>query len=169
MLIRALVFLSVPRHAQGGIVIKKKHANRTSVTVLAFGLTAWSLAAVPVQAADPQSLQQAIERGKQNFLHNTFGGPGRVCDTCHLGAGTEEGRRPDGEPIPRLTNAARIFPRISEDDGKLITLSDQVRICVSRAIKGKPPAYDSDELKSIVAYLTSLSQGKPIEMGGELK
>jgi thiosulfate dehydrogenase len=34
------------------------------------------------------------------------------------------------------------------------------------AIRGKPPAYSSDELNSLVAYVTSLSKGKVIDMGG---
>jgi thiosulfate dehydrogenase len=119
-------------------------------------------------AADPQ-LQQAVERGKDHFLHNTFGGSGHVCETCHLGGGTRQGMRPDGQPIPSLSNAAAIFPRTSGPDHKLITLADQVRACVTGAVQGKAPAYGSDELNSLVAYVTSLSQGKAIEMGGSPK
>jgi len=120
------------------------------------------------RAADSQ-LQQAIARGSELFQHNTFGGRGRVCETCHLGGGTREGRRPDGAPIPSLSNAAAIFPRISQDDNRLITLADQVRVCIGGALNGNAPAYGSDELNSLVAYVTSLSQGKPIDMGGDPK
>ncbi len=122
-------------------------------------------AATPV--ADPQ-LQKAISRGAEAFAHSKFGGGGRVCESCHLGGGLQAGRRPDGVAIPSLTNAAAVFPRISGDDGhSVITLSDQVRNCVAGAIQGTPPAYGSDELNSLVAYVTSLSQGKAIDMGGK--
>ncbi len=120
------------------------------------------------RAADTQ-LQQAIARGSELFQHNTFSGRGRVCETCHLGGGIREGQRPDGVPIPSLSNAAAIFPRISKDDNRLITLADQVRVCIGGALNGKPPAYGSDELNSLVAYVTSLSQGKAIDMGGDPK
>jgi thiosulfate dehydrogenase len=119
----------------------------------------------PAAAADAV-LQQAIARGREHFLHDSFGGHGRVCDTCHLGGGTLAGKGPDGQPIPSLSNAAAIFPRVSED-GRIITLSDQVRACVAGAIRGTPPAYGSDELNALLAYLGSLSQGKPLDMGGD--
>jgi len=127
----------------------------------------WVLALWPAtsRAADA-ALDQAIARGKENFTHNTFGGSGRYCESCHLQAGTQPGKLPDGEPIPSLTNAAAIFPRVRSEDNALITLPDQVRTCVARALKGNPPAYGSDELNSLVSYVTSLSQGKPIDMGG---
>jgi len=142
-------------------------AGRRLLAALVLAATS-SLGWAPSDAADPQ-LQQAISRGHDLFLHNTFGGRGRVCETCHVGGGTRQGRRPDGEPIPSLSNAATIFPRISQDDGRLITLSDQVRVCVGGALNGNPPAYGSDELNSLVAYVTSLSQGKSIDMGADPK
>ncbi|MGD0493363.1 MAG: cytochrome C [Steroidobacteraceae bacterium] len=133
------------------------------------GIAGAALAAFLVRAgvpADPQ-LQKAIARGADAFAHEKFGGSGRVCESCHLGGGLPAGRRPDGVAIPSLANAAAVFPRISGDEGhSLITLSDQVRACVAGAIRGTPPAYGSDELNSLVAYVTSLSQGKAIEMGG---
>lgn len=120
-------------------------------------------AAVP--AADPQ-LQKAIARGADSFAHEKFGGGGRVCESCHLGGGLPAGRRPDGVAIPSLSNAAAVFPRISDDGHSVITLSDQIRACVAGAIHGTAPAYGSDQLNSLVAYVTSLAQGKAIDMGG---
>jgi thiosulfate dehydrogenase len=137
------------------------------------GIAGAALAGLLVRAAappaDPQ-MQKAIARGADAFAHERFGGGGRVCESCHLGGGLLAGRRPDGVAIPSLANAAAVFPRISGDDGhSLITLSDQVRACVAGAIHGTPPAYASDELNALVAYVTSLSQGKAIDMGGNPK
>ena len=126
------------------------------------------LGSAPSRAADPQ-LQQAIARGGDMFLHNTFGGRGKVCETCHLGGGTRQGRLPDGTPIASLSNAGAIFPRFSEDDHRLITLADQIRTCIGGALNGHPPAYGSDELNSLVVYVTSLSQGKAIDLGADPK
>ena len=128
-------------------------------------LAAFLVRAAP-PAADPQ-LHHAIARGADAFAHEKFGGGGRVCESCHLGGGLLPGRRPDGVVIPSLANAAAVFPRLSgDDDHSVITLSDQVRACVAGAIHGTPPAYGSDSLNSLVAYVTSLSQGKAIDMGG---
>ena len=49
------------------------------------------------------------------------------------------------------------------------TLLDQVRHCVGAALKGKPPAYDSAEMTELVSYITSLSQGKRVDMDGKPK
>lgn len=141
------------------------HSRHAVPGVLAVGSVLALLAPMAATAFDPQ-LQEAVARGHENFLHNTFGGSGRVCNTCHLGGGTRAGRLPNGEAIPSLANAAAIFPRIRQEDHALITLADQVRSCVAGAIKGKPPAYGSEELNSLVSYVTSLSEGKAIEMGG---
>jgi thiosulfate dehydrogenase len=149
-------------------VIRIPMSWRTAAAAAAVGALGGLLAWAPAAAADAQ-LEQAVARGRENFLHNTFGGGGRVCDTCHLGGGTLAGKRPDGVPMPSLSNAAAVFPRISEDDHAIITIADQVRMCVAGAIKGRAPAYGSDELNSLVAYVTSLAQGKSIDMGGAPK
>ena len=67
---------------------------------------------------------------------------------------------------PLVQTYAAIFPRLNRK-GKLVTLQDQVHNCVAGAIKGTPPAYDSDKMRLLVVYLTSLSQGKTIDMGGK--
>ncbi len=133
---------------------------------LAGAVLAALLCGTPARAAD-SPLQQAIARGRDHFLHDTFGGAGRVCDTCHLGGGTRAGQSPDGQPMPSLTNAAAVFPRIGEDGHTVITLPDQVRRCVAGAVKGKPPAYGSDDLNSLVLYVTSLSQGRSVDPGAD--
>ena len=109
-------------------------------------------------AADMQTqLQSAAKQGKDIFMHPSFGGNGKACNSCHHDGGTGPGALPDGTPLPSLSNAAAIFPRLNKK-GKLITLQDQVHNCVAGAIEGTPPAYDSDKMRLLVVYLTSLSQ-----------
>ncbi len=117
-------------------------------------------------ALDPQ-LEQAVAKGNSMFSHETFGGNGRVCESCHLGGGKLPGKLPNGQAIPSLSNAAAIFPRIRARDKRLVTLPDQVQTCIGGALQGKAPAYGSDELNALVSYVTSLSQGKAIDMGGK--
>jgi thiosulfate dehydrogenase len=123
--------------------------------------------ALPWRAAaiDP-ALQKAVDRGSELFHHETFNGSGRVCNTCHLEGGTRAGLLPNGEAIPSLRNAATIFPRVRERDHALITLPDQIRGCVAGGLQGKPPEYGSEALNALASYVTSLSQGQPIDMGG---
>ena len=125
--------------------------------------------AVPVSniayAADTQ-LENAILQGKNSFAHDTFGGNGKACVSCHLAGGTEPGKLPNGKSIPSLANAATIFPRFQQRSGKVITLTDQIRSCATNALQGTPPDYGSEELNSLASYITSLAQGKPMDMGG---
>ena len=119
------------------------------------------------QAADiPTQLQSAATQGKDIFMHPSFGGNGKACNSCHHDGGMGPGALPDGTPLPSLNNAAAIFPRFNRK-GKLVTLQDQVHNCVAGAIEGTPPSYDSDKMRLLVVYLTSLSQGKSIDMGGK--
>ena len=117
-------------------------------------------------AADGDSLQQVVERGKALFMTATFDGNGRHCNTCHKGGGTEMSELPDGKKFASLSNAASIFPRYDKENHRVKTLLDQVQHCVGAALKGKPPAYDSAEMTELVSYVTSLSQGKPVDMDG---
>ena len=118
-------------------------------------------------AVQAGSLDEAVQDGKHLFMTGTFGGSGRTCNSCHTGGGTAPGRLPDGTAIPSLSNAATIFPRYNPGRGTVLTLPQQVHNCVMGAIEGTPPAYDSTEMVDLVSYLTSLSQGKPIDMGGK--
>jgi len=129
--------------------------------------TALACLGPPGARAVDAELQKAIARGSEAFLHDSFGAAsGRVCNTCHLAGGTQPGKLPNGKAIPSLSNAAAIFPRVREQDHALITLPDQIRSCVAGAIQGQPPEYGSETLNALVSYVTSLAQGRPIDMGG---
>lgn len=131
------------------------------------GLALAVLIAPGVASAADMQIENAVKQGKALFLHSTFDGNGKVCESCHLEAGTGPGKLPNGKAIPSLTNAAAIFPRFNAKNNKVILLEDQVRNCVAGALQGKPPAYGSAQLTSLVSYITSLSQGKPMDMGGK--
>jgi len=141
--------------------------NKMNVLSMIMGLGLAIANASADAAADADSLRQVADRGKDLFMTATFDGNGRHCNTCHKGGGTAMGELPNGKRIPSLNNAAAVFPRYDERRHQVKTLQDQVHQCVLNAIKGHPPAYDSAEMTELVTYLTSLSQGKPIDMGGK--
>ena len=120
------------------------------------------------RAAGTGALAQAVNEGKILFTHQTFGGTGATCESCHRDAGRGPTVTPDGRIHPSLVGAAALFPRFNPRVRKIITLEDQVRRCVAGGLKGKPPAYDSAAMRSMIAYLTSLSQGERMRMGGKL-
>jgi len=145
-----------------------RHGRKTIVVGAALILSS-GLCALGVQqavATEPQ-LEKAIQGGKALFAHETFGGNGKSCETCHVDGGVGLGKLPNGTVIPGLSNAATIFPRFNPKANKVITLESQLRNCIAGGLEGNPPAYGSEQLTQLVSYVTSLAQGKPLDMGGK--
>ena len=139
----------------------------TAVAVaLLFSFGIYALSIKEAAAAEPQ-LEKAIQGGKALFSHETFGGNGKNCLSCHVNGGVGPGKGPNGNAIPSLSNAATIFPRFNPKANKVITLEDQVRNCIAGGLQGHPPAYGSEQLTQLVSYVSSLAQGKPLDMGGK--
>ncbi|HKJ22458.1 MAG TPA: cytochrome C [Gammaproteobacteria bacterium] len=144
--------------------------NKT--TSLTFGLLIMAgLSSPPAPAAghgtDADALAHAARQGHHLFIHETFGGNGKTCNSCHSNGGKGPGKLPNGKPLPSLTNAAAIFPVYKAKLGHIVTLEDQIRRCIANALKGTPPPYDSAEIRNLTVYITSLAEGTPINMGGK--
>ena len=146
------------------IINSRKTTALAAALLLSSGLGALSIQ--EAAAAEPQ-LEKAIQAGKALFVHETFGGNGKNCQSCHVDGGVGPGKLPNGTAIPSLSNAAAIFPRFNPKANKVITLEDQVRSCIAGGLQGKPPAYGSEQLTQLVSYVSSLAQGKPLDMGGK--
>jgi thiosulfate dehydrogenase len=134
------------------------------VAGLLLGLCGYAAAAEPL---DP--LHASIQRGSHMFATDTFGGKGMTCQSCHADGGRKPVHRGDGDPLPSLTNAAAIFPRFSGRADKMVTLENQIQMCISGGMGGKPLAYGSMEMTDMVSYLASLAHGQPMQMGGKPK
>lgn len=146
----------------------KRGSNRMGSALLLAVLAGFGGMASAHAASSP--LSQAVAEGKHIFIHDTFGGSHNMtCESCHKAAGMGQTVTPNGHHFPSLANAATIFPRYNKHAGRVITLEDQIRGCVARGMGGKPPAYGSKTMNALVAYLTSLSKGKPMNMGGKPK
>lgn len=124
----------------------------------------------PAQAAITGPLAKTVEQGKQIFMHDTFGGRGMTCASCHQAGGTGPTQVPGMDRKgPSLTNAAAVFPRYKARVNKVVTLEDQIRGCIGGALGGKAPAYDSDTMRALVTYVSSLAQGQRVNLGGAFK
>ncbi len=121
----------------------------------------------PVALEDlPAPLRQSVSEGRRLFMEEGFGGNGRRCTSCHLEGGTRRGHLPDGRTVPSLVGVAATFPKYKARRERVLTLADQVQICVAGGIQGRPPAQGSDTMRALLSYLTFLSQGRPIRLGG---
>jgi len=122
---------------------------------------------VAATAADPagEALAQAVDKGASLFAHETFGGNGNTCETCHVGGGKVPGMAPNGKTLPSLLNAAAIYPRFSRSAGQVVTLEGQIYQCIRGGLGGTPPAAGSPDLVAIAAYLGSIAQGQVVGIG----
>jgi len=143
--------------------------GRKLIRLTAAMLLTLALCALGIQhaaAAEPQ-LEQAIQNGKALFVHETFGGNGMTCESCHLNGGVGSGQSAKGSTIPSLSNSGTIYPRFESKKNKVITLEEKIQNCVAGALRGNPPAYGSEQMTQLVTYITSLAQGKPLNLGGK--
>ena len=145
---------------------KRDHTKMSLMASLLLGAGLCTLGNHQAAATEPQ-LEQAIQDGKALFVHETFGGAGNTCQTCHVEGGAGPGKSGKGDAIPSLANAATIYPRFNPKANKVETLEDKIGHCIAGALRGKPPAYGSEQMTQLVSYITSLAQGKPLDMGGK--
>lgn len=118
-------------------------------------------------AADPRAeLVKAIEKGKALFNDKKLGKTGTSCNSCHPG-GNSSGGTVMGMEIPSLKGAAASFPKYKKPANGVITLSQMNNICIKMIMEGEPLKLDSDEAIALTAYVTSLSNGVKIKVGGE--
>jgi len=150
------------------LVITHGRKTKALAAALLLGSTLCALSIQRAAATEPQ-LEKAIQGGQALFVHESFGGNGMTCQTCHVDGGVGPGKSPNSTIIASLSNAATIFPRFNRRVNKVVTLEDQLRNCIAVALQGKPPAYRSEQLTQLVSYVVSLAQGKPLDMGGTPK
>jgi len=143
-------------------------------TQLVVGAIALIMTQAALASPASQALAKAVSAGAHTFNTDTFGGHEQsfhgtktTCSTCHIDGGRVMGRLPNGKRIPSLTNAAAIFPRYNPKMHKVITLETQIRSCVQNGLLGHPPAYGSQTMANMVAYLGSLAHGQRVMIGGK--
>ncbi|MFP5230566.1 MAG: c-type cytochrome [Acidobacteriota bacterium] len=107
----------------------------------------------------PTALGQSIRRGRHLFEDTALFAPqytgARVsCASCHAA----DGIQPWAMPMVGLPAS---FPMYSKRAGRMISLPDRIEECFVRSENGRPLPYDSQDMKSIVAYIAWLSASEP--------
>lgn len=114
-------------------------------------------------SADEEQIK-AIDKGRTLFVNTKLGKSGMSCNSCHPGGATTGGEVM-GVYIPSLKGAAATFPKYKAVAKRVITLSQMNNICIEMMLKGKPLKLDGDEAIALTAFVTSLSNGIPIQIG----
>jgi thiosulfate dehydrogenase len=89
-----------------------------------------------------------------------------ACVNCHL-------KGPDGHPgtleghISNWLDTATGFPAWSKREKSVQSLQDRSNNCFMRSMNGKRPIIDGKASMAIAAYITWLSEGKPMKMNSK--
>ena len=117
--------------------------------------------------ADPQKeIAKAIDKGKALYNDTELGKTGASCNSCHPGGGTTNGQVMV-MAVPPLSGAAATFPKYKKSAKRVITLSQMNNLCIAMIMEGKPLNLESEEAVALAAYVTSLSNGEEIKVGGK--
>lgn len=142
----------------------KLHLMAPALAIVLAGSVAAQTAApalsVPAESTIPSGPQGiAIREGKQLLTETKQRLPQNVgnglnCTSCHLAGGTTANASP-------WVGIWGVFPEYRSRSGKVISLTERVNDCFQRSMNGKPLAYDSTEMNSILAYMQWLSTNVP--------
>ena len=115
----------------------------------------------PADAEMPSgALGESIRRGRAllaatpDSLPHNVGGQLR-CTSCHL----DEGTRVNAAP---LVGVYARFPQFRDRSNSVAIIEDRVNDCFERSMNGRALAYDSRDMRDIVAWLAFLSRGTPV-------
>lgn len=105
-------------------------------------------------------LGTAIRRGRALTEHTrdslpAFVGNALRCTSCHLDAGTRRN-------VMSWVGVYARFPQYRARSGAVIDLEERIGDCFERSLNGTSPAYDSREMRDMVAYMAWLSRGTPV-------
>lgn len=105
-------------------------------------------------------LGTAIRRGRALTEHTRdslpkFVGNALRCTSCHLDAGTRRN-------VMSWVGVYARFPQYRARSGAVIELEERIGDCFERSLNGRSPAYDSREMRDMIAYMAWLSRGTPV-------
>ena len=113
----------------------------------------------PYAFAD-HSVIHSIAHGKELFNDPKLGNntTGLTCNGCHPVGGTAGGE------AGVIMSSAVTFPKVKGPQKKVITLGQMINVCIANRLKGEPLDLNSQDAVDLVAYVTSLSQGKAVNL-----
>ena len=77
------------------------------------------------------------------------------CTSCHAGAGLEENSS-------SMVGVSAVYPMYIPRSGSIVTLEERINGCMVRSMNGEKFAEDDEDLDTMVAYLTYISEGIPV-------
>ena len=108
----------------------------------------------------PEGIREAVMLG-YNIINDTAKfAPNHVgnelsCASCHLDGGRSK------EAIP-LVGVAATYPRVAPGSGDVVDLAQRVQNCFARNLNAAPPAFESREMRALLAYLQWIAKGVPV-------
>ncbi|HGZ70000.1 MAG TPA: c-type cytochrome [Nitratifractor sp.] len=112
---------------------------------------------------------EMVKLGEDIILHTDthpltkdFVGNKLNCANCHLKG--EDGKPGTAGSISSWLDTATAFPAWSKREKSVQTLQDRSNNCFMRSMNGKRLIIDSKASIAIAAYITWLSEGKPVKM-----
>lgn len=108
----------------------------------------------------PPEIHDLVMKGYRIIMNTPFYAPEYCgnqlsCTNCHFCGGDTIGGRNTGISLVGVTTE---YPRYSERDKKIITISDRIDNCFMRSMNGKAPPKDAEEKIAIIAYLKWISK-----------
>ena len=106
------------------------------------------------------NLRRSIARGRAIMDATADSLPGHVrarmrCMSCHL----DRGARVNGLP---LIGVYVRYPQYRARAGRVTVIEDRVNECLERSLNGRAIAYDSQEMRDLVAYFAFMSRGTAV-------
>lgn len=140
------------------------------VFVLFLLVVAWRLAAEEAAPPSPPTElppgelgkvvalgRELVERTNEHPLTKDLVGNDLTCSSCHLDAGTDP-------KAATFLGVAAAYPAWSPREERVITLEDRILNCFMRSMNGVRPENGSEASVAMAAYITWLSQGRPLRM-----
>lgn len=123
---------------------------------------------IPEESEIRDSVTLASVRRGRGLVHSTRDSlPKNVqanltCANCHMADGTQRDAMP-------LVGAYARFPQYRGRSARVDRIEDRINDCFERSMNGKALAWNSSEMRDMVAYLAFLSTGFPVavDMDGQ--
>jgi thiosulfate dehydrogenase len=130
-----------------------------------FCLACSAIAQSPISVERSDDRLAAVIRLGEAIIKNTVSHPlsknyvgnSLNCTSCHL----DNGRHPKAGTF---LGTATAYPAWSPRESRVITLEDRVLNCFMRSCNGIRPPSGSEVSVAVTTYITSLSQGLPMQM-----
>ncbi len=98
---------------------------------------------IPIRKKPIKDAAMLKEMSEKLWGDTKLGKSGLSCSTCHLnGSGLKK------EPFPKFINMA----------GDIVTMDQMINFCMTNPMKGKPLAWNSQEMTALAAYVTANSR-----------